>query len=106
MFLLHFYTGAFNNQTCNSFSGRESIPENMEQITNILCYSNIQMSVMCGLINKSAAIPFEINPVILSYMDWLFFYANVHTSGLLQYQAREGYKRMVGGYESRQVCRC
>jgi len=97
--------GDFNNQVCNAFGGRQCKPDNIDSIANILSFSNIWVSCMGALINKSAAIPWEINPAVLSYLDWLFFYVKEHCDGLLDKFVLQSFRRMKEGYESRQVAK-
>lgn len=97
--------GDFHNRTCSSFGSRQSKPEDIDTISNVFCYSNIWVSCMGGLINKSAAIPWEINGAVLSYMDWLFFFVKEHLEGLLEKFVRQSFRRMKEGYESRQVAK-
>lgn len=97
--------GSFNNQTCNAFGARQSRPENVDQIANIFMYSNIWISCMGALINKSAAVPWEINPAVLAYLDWVFFYVKEHVEGILEKFVVQSFRRMKEGYESRQVAK-
>lgn len=97
--------GDFHNRTCNSFGSRQSTPDNIDFVSNLFCYTNIWVSCLGGLINKSAAIPWEINPAVLSYMDWLFFFVKEHVEGLLEKFVRQSFRRMKEGYESRQVAK-
>jgi hypothetical protein len=98
-------TGGFNNQTCNAFGGRQSRPERMQAIANVLSYANIWVSCTTALINKSAAVPCEINPAVLSYLDWLFFYVHEHVGGMLDRLVFQSFQRMKEGYEARQVAK-
>jgi hypothetical protein len=87
--------GAFNNQTCNAFGGRQSKPDNMDFIANMFAYSNIWVTCLTSLINKSAAIPFEINPVVLSYLDWIFFFIKEHVDGILDKFVLQSFRRLL-----------
>jgi hypothetical protein len=98
-------TGGFNNQTCNTFGGRQNRPDNMDAIANIISYSNIWITCMGALINKSAAVPWEINPAVLSYLDWIFFFVKEHLDGILDRFVLQSFRRMKEGYESRQVAK-
>lgn len=80
-------------------------PANMETLTNVISYSNIWASSMGGLINKSAAVPWEINPAVLSYLDWIFFFIKEHADGILDKFVRQSFRRMKEGYEGRQVAK-
>lgn len=97
--------GAFNNQTCNAFHGRKNKPENMDAIVNALVFPNIWASCMGALINKSAAIPWEMNPAVVSYLEWIFFFVREHAEGIIELFVNKSFKRMKDGYESRQVAK-
>jgi hypothetical protein len=77
----------------------------METLTNVITYSNIWAATMGALINKSAAIPWEINPAVLSYLDWIFFFIKEHADGILDKFVRQSFRRMKEGYEGRQVAK-
>ena len=77
----------------------------METLTNVITYTNIWASCMGSLINKSAAVPWEINPAVLSYLDWIFFFIKEHADGILDKFVRQSFRRMKEGYEGRQVAK-
>lgn len=77
----------------------------MDLIANTIAYTNIWVTCMGALINKSAAVPWEINPAVLSYLDWVFFFVKEHVDGLLDKFVLQSFRRMKEGYESRQVAK-
>lgn len=97
--------GSFNDRSCNAFGGRQSVPENMDQIVNLFSYTNVWFSAMGALINKSGAVPFEINPAVLAFLDWMFYYIKEETEGLLDLFVAQSFNRMKEGYESRVVAK-
>ncbi len=97
--------GEFNDRVCNVFGSRQSKPERIDLIANVLSYSNIWASCMGALINMSGAITYEINPAVLGYLDWLFYYVREDVNGLLERFVNQSFQRMKEGYEARQVAK-
>ena len=69
--------GKFNNQSHDNSSGRSSSSEKTDSLTNLFVASGIWTSCFAGLINKSAALLWELDPVTITFLDWIFFYVKV-----------------------------
>lgn len=86
-------TGAFNDVVCHAFGGRQTKPVEQEQIAYFLPYTHVWGSVI-ALMNKSGVIPMEMNPSVLGFLDWVFFYVKEHMRGAFEINVEESFKRI------------
>lgn len=96
-------TGDFNSQTCHAFSGRNARPRDGKVGAFFFSYSQLCAMTFPALMNNMGIIPIEVNPTVLSLIDWLANSIKSQLEGVMTRSVVESFSRMVRGYTTRNV---
>ena len=90
----------FNDVRCDKTQSRSRVPEKEPRrsiLVKLLPLAHVLASTLVALPNRVGIIPFEISPVPLAFLDWMFLYVRTHLLGVLDTDVVESFSRMKVG---------
>ena len=60
----------------------------------LLPLAHVLAATLVALPNRSGIIPFEIGPMSLAFLDWIFLYIRTHLASVLDLDVIESFNRM------------
>ena len=87
----------FNDIRCDKTQSRAQIPDvepRRSGLVRLLPLAHVLAATLVALPNRSGIIPFEIGPITLAFLDWIFLYIRTHLASVLDLDVIESFNRM------------